>query len=98
MNLTPLIGTGWWMSLGERAALEGLLSTIRPALSIEIGTARGGSLARLAKHSQQVHSIDFDPRVVDPPPNVIFHRGDSRVLLPELLARFESEGKTLDFA
>ena len=33
----------WQMTLGERAALEGLLARLRPALAVEIGTAEGGS-------------------------------------------------------
>jgi len=38
-------------------ALEGLLSTMKPALSIEIGMAPGGSLGRIAAYSDEVHSV-----------------------------------------
>ena len=94
-----LRGTAWQMSFGERAAIEGILSQLSPKLAIEIGTAEGGSLARVAAHSEEVHSFDLVPpadeaRSLD---NVTFHTGDSHVLLPELLARFADEGRNVDF-
>ena len=79
----------WQMTFGERAALEGILAQLRPATAIEIGTAEGGSLQRIAHHSGRVHSFDL----VAPQPqaaaleNVTFHTGDSHVLLPEVLQR-----------
>jgi hypothetical protein len=88
------------MSYGERAALEGLLCQLQPELAIEIGTAEGGSLARIAAHSEEVHSFDLvepDPAVRELP-NVTFHTGDSHVLLPELLARLSEDGRNVDFA
>jgi hypothetical protein len=51
----------WQMHYGERFALEGLLATLRPTLSIEIGRAEGGSLRRIATHSGHVHSFDLVP-------------------------------------
>jgi hypothetical protein len=89
----------WQMSYGERATLEGVLCQLQPELAIEIGTAEGGSLARIAAHSAEVHSFDL----VEPSPaarelsNVTFHTGDSHRLLPELLARFAEEGRNVDF-
>jgi cephalosporin hydroxylase len=80
----------WQMALGERAAIEGLLSDLKPVLSIELGTAQGGSLERIAVHSEEVEEDAF--------PNVTFHRGDNHVLLPQLLAWFEREGRNVDFA
>jgi hypothetical protein len=89
----------WQMAPGERAAIEGLLSQVKPELAIEIGTAQGGSLARIAAHSQEVHSFDLDPDVDESEfPNVTFHRGDSHVLLPEFLRELEAEGRNIDFA
>jgi hypothetical protein len=38
----------WQMRIGERAAVEGLLAQVVPRLAIEIGTAAGGSLDRIA--------------------------------------------------
>jgi Methyltransferase domain len=87
------------MSFGERAALEGLLSQLMPGVSIELGTAQGGSLERIAFHSDEVHTFDL----VDPPlrrgdfPNVRFHVGDSHKLLPEALSELASEGRNVDF-
>jgi hypothetical protein len=89
----------WQMSYGERAALEGLLSQRQPALAVEIGTAEGGSLERIALHSREVHSFDL----VEPEPaaraleNVTFHSGDSHVLLPQMLAEFAASDRVVDF-
>lgn len=94
-----LEGSPWQMSLGERAALVGLLCDLRPQLAIEIGTAEGGSLERVAAYSKEVHSFDL----VEPDPsarehaNVTFHTGDSHRLLPELLTRLADEGRNVDF-
>jgi Methyltransferase domain len=89
----------WMMAYGERLALEGILSTIQPRLALEIGTAAGGSLARTATHSAEVHSFDLaDPADPDAHPNVHFHRGDSHVLLPEWLAETRAAGRVVDYA
>jgi Methyltransferase domain len=90
--------SNWQMALGERAAIEGLLCGLEPGLSIEIGTAQGGSLERIAAHSDEVHTFDLGAEVdQDAFPGVTFHRGDSHVLLPQLLARLEREGRNVDF-
>ncbi len=91
--------TNWQMSFGERAGLEGILSQLRPKLAIEIGTAEGGSLARIAAHSDEVHSFDLVPPSDEARglSNVTFHTGDSHALLPELLARFADERRNVDF-
>jgi Methyltransferase domain len=89
----------WQMSLGERAAMEGLLAQLSPDLSLEIGTAEGGSLARIAAHSTEVHAVDLSrDLLVKQPPNATFHEGDSKVILPQLLAGFADEGRNVDFA
>jgi hypothetical protein len=87
----------WQMSLGERAVVEGLLAQMRPGLAIEIGTAEGGSLRRIAAHSQEVHSIDIADTGVAAPENAQLHIGDSRELLPGLLRRFEAGERNVDF-
>jgi hypothetical protein len=95
--LTP---SPWQMTFGERAALEGVLAELRPSLAIEIGTAEGGSLRRIATHSGEVHSFDL----VEPAPeirelaNVTLHTGDSHVLLAEFLSELEKAGRDVDFA
>ena len=88
------------MSFGERAVLEGVLAQARPSLALEIGTAEGGTLERLAHYSQEVLALDLDcsrarQRELS---NVTFHEGDSHVLLPELLAGLAEAGRNLDFA
>lgn len=90
------------MSFGERAALEGVLAQVRPELALEIGTAEGGSLRRIAAHSGEVHSVDLDHEPVgsqDPlPDHVTLHTGPSAALLPDLLRSFTETGRNLDFA
>ncbi len=88
------------MSFGERAALEGILAQLRPSVAIEIGTAQGGSLARIAGYSDEVHSIDLshDELDVEAPPNVRLHTGPSAKVLPSLLEELASGGRAVDFA
>ena len=88
------------MSFGERAALEGVLAQLRPRLAVEIGTAAGGSLDRIAHYSEQVHSIDVshDELTGTLPENVRLHTGPSAQILPTLLAEFSRAGRSLDFA
>jgi cephalosporin hydroxylase len=87
------------MSFGERAALEGLLVDLRPRVSIEIGTYEGGSLMRIASHSQHVDTFDLDDLVShkDRLGNVTFYHGDSRVQLSLVLDRYAARGVTIDF-
>lgn len=87
----------WQMSLGERAAFEGLLTQIAPELAIEVGTAEGASLKRIARHSREVHSFDLVAPSLELPDHVTLHPGDSHVLLPELLDRLAREGRNVDF-
>jgi len=90
----------WQMKYGERCALEGILTLLKPALAIEIGTAQGGSLQRLAAHAEEVHSFDLVNDVADLAQrfeNVEFHVGDSASLLPEVLAELAANGRNVDF-
>lgn len=88
------------MSFGERAAFEGILAQVRPRLAIEIGTAEGGNLRRMAVHCDQVHSIDVDHTPVsdDFSRNVTLHTGDSAIVLPELLRTLSDSGSVVDLA
>jgi hypothetical protein len=88
------------MSFGERAALEGVLAQVRPRLAVEIGTAEGGSLARIAAHSAETHSIDIDhqPLTGELGEHVHLHTGPSATVLPALLREFSDAGRPLDFA
>jgi Methyltransferase domain len=89
----------WQMSFGERAALEGLLAQRQPRLSIEIGTAEGGSLARIAAHSEVTHSFDLvlPHESLRNLPGVTLHTGDNHELLPRLLAELAEAGENVDF-
>ena len=89
------------MMPGERAALEGLLSALKPSLSIEIGTSKGGSLERISAHSRAVHAFDLGRHAQltsDRFPNVTFHIGDSHELLPTFLLRLAAAMQNVDFA
>jgi hypothetical protein len=88
----------WQMAFGERAAVEGLVAALRPGLAIELGTAEGGSLARIAAHSAEVHTFDLEPTAAAVPGHVHQHIGDSHVLLPQLLAELADAGRNVDFA
>jgi hypothetical protein len=94
-----LASSPWQMSIGERAGVEGVLAQVRPRLAIEIGTAEGGSLSRIAAHSDEVHSFDLvEPQLpVTDLEHVHFHFGDAHVLLPEFLAELSAAGRNVDF-
>ena len=86
------------MTLGERAALQGILASLQPRLSIEIGTAQGGSLSRVAAASEEVHSFDLQhDSDRDWPANVTLHSGDSHKLLPDFLSELADEGRNVEF-
>lgn len=87
----------WQMSLGERAAVEGVLAQLKPALAIEIGTAEGAALRRIAAHAREVHSFDLAPPSVEQPANVVLHTGDSHELLPAFLAELAEQGRSVEF-
>jgi hypothetical protein len=95
----PLTGDRFsQMSFGERAAVEGVLAQVRPRIAIEIGTAEGGNLRRIANYSQHVHSIDVDHGPVgEVPENAQLHTGASAEMLPPLLSALSSAGQPLDF-
>lgn len=82
------------MCPGDRAALEGVVSSLQPSLAIEIGTADGGSLERIAAHSSEVHAFDLEPPS-SWPENAAFHQGDSKTTLPPFLDQVQG---TVDFA
>lgn len=87
------------MSLGERAALEGVLAMLTPSLAIEIGTAEGGSLRRIAEHSSEVHSFDLvvPDQEVAAIEHVTFHPGDGHEHLPAFLRELVAAGRKVDF-
>jgi hypothetical protein len=99
-GVVPMLAASpWQMSYGERAALEGVVSQLRPALALEIGTAEGGSLRRIAAHSEEVHSFDLVPPSAELASleNAKFHTGDSHLLLPQVLSELSAAGRSIDF-
>jgi hypothetical protein len=88
----------WQMSLGERAAVEGVLAQLKPALAIELGSADGASLRRIAAHAREVHSFDLIPPSLPQADNVTLHTGDSHELLPPFLAQLAEAERNVDFA
>ncbi len=85
------------MSLGERAAVEGVCSQLKPVLAIEVGSMEGACLRRIAAHAGEAHSFDLESPSLPMPGNVVLHTGDSHVLLPEFLERLAGEGRNVDF-
>ena len=92
----------WQMTLAERCTLATLVRAVAPAHAIEVGTARGGSLAVIARFAGRVYSIDHDPacaeRLALRHANVEFLTGPSAALLPALLDRLAAAGAPLAFA
>ena len=99
MSLPAFAQTPWQMSYGERAAFEGILSQVKPRLAVEIGTAQGGSLQRVAAHSDEVHSFDLvaPPDEVADLENVTFHTGDSHQLVNDYLHHAADRRRSVDF-
>jgi hypothetical protein len=87
----------WQMSRGERAAVEGLLSQLKPELAIEIGSMEGACLRRIAAHAKEVHSFDLAPPTLAQAANVRLHTGDSHELLPAFLAELAEQRRNVDF-
>lgn len=88
----------WQMSRGERAAVEGVLAQLRPSVAIEIGSAEGACLRRIATHADEVHSFDLRPPSIEMPDNVTPHTGDSHALLAPFLAELAERARNVDFA
>ena len=96
-----LADTTWQMAYGERMALEGVLSQLKPELAVEVGTAEGGSLRRIATHAREVHAFDIAPEIAEVVagiPHARAHVGDSADLLPRFLAELQAAGRNVAFA
>jgi hypothetical protein len=85
------------MAYAEQAALLGVLAALRPRLSIELGTFRGGSLAHIVAHSGEVHTFDLVSHTTDVIPNVSYHLGDTRITLPRFLRQAGQTKRNVDF-
>lgn len=90
----------WEMVNSEKISLFNLLKEIKPEISIEIGTRKGGSLQLISALSEMVYSLDIDPSVIELRTrfqNVNFIIGDSKNTLPDLLNQLTEKGKQPDF-
>lgn len=97
---SPVWDTDWHMQGGERAALLWLLSSLRPRISIEIGTFRGGSLRPIAHFSRKTYTFDIDPRqhrIASSFPTVEFVTGDTAVTLPPVIDAISRRGEEIGF-
>jgi hypothetical protein len=100
-SFRELLTGEWPMMPSERAALLGVLAALRPSLSVEIGTYRGGSLDSISAYSDAVHAFDLRRHEDVTPerfPDVTFHIGDSHELLPRVLEQLAAAGTNVDFA
>lgn len=91
----------WQMSRAEKSALIQLLDTLRPQVSIEIGTFQGGSLQVISHFSTEVYSLDISAApaklLSQQFSNVHFSIGNSYEILGEIFASIEQSGKKLEF-
>jgi hypothetical protein len=88
----------WDMSSTERLTLIAILDRLRPALSLEIGTYKGGSLQVLSHFSDRVISVDVRPEVpielAGQFANVTFRTGDSHTVLPSVVLELNERDET----
>jgi len=90
----------WNMENGERMAMIAMLSSLKPACSIEIGTREGGSLVAIAEHSGKVFTLDLDPKCQEAAgcfPNVELVVGLSQETLPGVIRKIEQQDLSLEF-
>ena len=91
----------WQMSRSEKYAFSRILEHANPEVALEIGTYKGGSLQVIANVAQKVFSLDINSQSQDALKplfeNVEFLSGDSKTLLPTLLAQLETERAPLGF-
>ncbi len=96
----PYFATDWHMTLAERSALLQILSHIRPEVSIEIGTFRGGSLRPIAMYSKRTYTFDVDPNQHRMAPlfrNVEFITGDTKETLAPVIQALINSEESLEF-
>lgn len=94
--IDPRFPLHWQMSRPERVVMTTLLEQLRPSLSLEIGTYKGGSLQVISHYSNRVVSVDLSHEVPFEFPNVVFVAGDSRQVLPGVIQAM-NEGETPEF-
>ena len=91
----------WQMTRCEKYAFASILEAARPAVAIEIGTYKGGSLQLIAEHAEKVYSIDTssEPQELlgDHFDNVEFITGDSKQMIPTVLKKITDAKEKLGF-
>jgi hypothetical protein len=91
----------WQMSVAERCILQVVLGRLKPRLSVEIGTYKGGSLQVISEFSDNVIAVDVDKSVEmnlgGKFPNVEFCIGDSASVVPALVAKLNKYENLVDF-
>ena len=90
----------WEMELSERVIFTYILQAIKPQLSLEIGSRDGGSLQALSRFSHRVDVVDIDatiPQRLSKFSNATFYIGDSKIVLPDLLQKYQNLGKWPEF-
>jgi hypothetical protein len=91
----------WQMSRSEKYCFIHFLEHLKPKVSIEIGTFKGGSLQVLSKFSEKVYSIDINDwpqkTLAKKFPNTEFIVGNSYEIIPGLLKEIEASGQHLGF-
>ncbi len=86
------------MSPGEQAAVEGVLSQLKPSLSLQTGNVDADDVARIAAHSTAVHAFDLEQSTLTAEdPSLTLHSGNSRDVLPLELKRFSEAGQNVEF-
>ncbi len=64
-TLLGLRPSRWMMSQSERLAILGILLAFKPRSVLEFGCADAGLTAWLSRYSEQVVTVDMDPKVVE---------------------------------
>ena len=102
LDLISVADEDWLMFPGERLALAGLLSQLKPEIAIEVGVYHGASTQLLSSYAKKVYALDIDPAARDhlekrKLANVECIIGDSPKTIPALLDRLEQQGLAWNF-
>lgn len=91
----------WQMSRAEKYTLIEILRSIKPQVSLEIGTYMGGSLQVLSRFSSSVYSIDIsgEPEkfLKNTFKNVKFLKGKSKELINPTISKIIESNNKLEF-
>lgn len=91
----------WQMSRAEKYCLIELLESLKPEISIEIGTYKGGSLQVIQKYSEKVYSIDISPApknfLKSRFPNVEFIVGEGDKEVSKIFEQVDKQNKKVEF-